>query len=152
MLRDKINEDIKTAMKSGDAARTGALRMINAAIKQKDIDARSETNKEPITDAAILSLLQSMIKQRRESIAMYEQGGRPELAAKEQAEIAVIESYLPAQVSADEARKIIQDIITSSGAQGVKDMGKVMGTVKDKLSGQFDTAEASRLVKELLSA
>lgn len=152
MLRDKINDDIKTAMKSGDAARTSALRMINAAIKQKDIDTRSETNKEPINDAAILSLLQSMIKQRRESIAMYEQGNRPELAAKEQEEIKVIENFLPAQVSADEARKIITDIITSTGAQGVKDMGKVMGAVKDKLSGQFDTAEASKLVKELLSA
>lgn len=152
MLRDKINEEIKTAMKSGDAARTGTLRMINAAIKQKDIEARTETNKDPIPDAQILSLLQSMIKQRRESIAMYEQGGRPELAAKEQAEIAVIESYLPAQVSADEARNIIAGIISSTGASGVKDMGKVMAGVKEKLSGQFDTAEASKLVKELLSA
>lgn len=152
MLRDKINDQIKTAMKSGDAARTGTLRMINAAIKQKDIDTRSETNKEPINDAAILSLLQSMIKQRRESIAMYEQGGRPELAAKEQAEIDIIQEFLPAQLSPDEAKKIIQDIIASSGAQGVRDMGKVMGAVKDKLSGQYDTAEASKLVKELLSA
>lgn len=152
MLRDKINDEIKTAMKSGNAARTGALRMISAAIKQKDIDTRSETNKDPINDAAILSLLQSMIKQRRESIAMYEQGGRPELAAKEQEEINVIQEFLPAQVSPDEARKIISDIIASTGAQGVKDMGKVMSAVKDKLSGQFDTAEASKLVKELLSA
>ncbi|HCM83235.1 MAG TPA: GatB/YqeY domain-containing protein [Alphaproteobacteria bacterium] len=150
MLREKINDDIKTAMKSGDSARTSVLRMINAAIKQKDIDARSEANRDVIADAAILSLLQSMIKQRRESIALYEQGNRPELAAKEQAEINVIESYLPAQVSEAEARKIISDIISSTGASGVRDMGKVMGAVKEKLSGQFDTAEASKLVKELL--
>jgi uncharacterized protein YqeY len=151
-LRTKLTETMKTAMKAGDPARTSAIRMINAAIKQKDIDTRSESNKEPIADAAILSLLQSMIKQRRESIALYEQGNRPELAAKEQAEIAVIEEFLPAQMSETDARKIITDIIAATGASGVRDMGKVMAGVKEKLSGQFDTAEASKLVKELLSA
>ncbi len=150
-LRTKINDEVKTSMKAGDAPRTSTLRMINAAIKQKDIDSRTDTNKDPIADAAILSLLQSMIKQRRESIALYEQGGRAELAAKEAEEIKVIESFLPSQVSEAEARKIIQDIIASSGAAGIKDMGKVMGAVKEKLSGQYDTAEASKLVKELLA-
>ena len=150
-LRTKITEAMKTSMKAGDAARTSALRMINAGIKQKDIDTRSDTNKELISDAAILSLLQNMIKQRRESIALYEQGGRAELAAKEQAEIDVIEVFLPTQVSEAHARKIISDIIATTGATGIRDMGKVMGAVKDKLSGQFDTAEASRLVKELLA-
>jgi uncharacterized protein YqeY len=149
-LRTKITEAMKTAMKAGEAQRTSAIRMINAGIKQKDIDTRSDTNKELISDVAILSLLQSMIKQRRESITMYEQGGRPELAAKEQAEIQVIEEFLPAQMSEADARKIITDIITSTGAAGIKDMGKVMAAVKEKLSGQYDTAEASKLVKELL--
>lgn len=151
-LRHQIMDGMKTAMKAGDAARTSTLRMINAGIKQKDIDTRTDTHKEPISDAAILSLLQSMIKQRRESIALYEQGGRAELAAKEAAEIAVIEEFLPAQVSEADARKIITDIIAATGATGVRDMGKVMTGVKEKLSGQFDTAEASRLVKELLGA
>jgi len=144
-------DEMKISMKAGNAPRTSTLRMINAAIKQKDIDSRTDTNKDPIADAAILSLLQSMIKQRRESIALYEQGGRPELAAKEAEEIKVIEEFLPAQVSEAEARKIIVEIIATNGATGIKDMGKVMGAVKEKLSGQFDTAEASRLVKELLA-
>jgi len=145
-------DEMKTSMKAGNAARTSTLRMINAAIKQKDIDSRTDTNKELIADGAILSLLQSMIKQRRESIALYEQGARPELAAKEAEEIKVIEEFLPAQMSEVEARKIIAEIIAATGATGIKDMGKVMGAVKEKLSGQFDTAEASRLVKELLGA
>lgn len=151
-LRTKINDEVKLSMKAGAAARTGTLRLMNAAIKQKDIDSRTDANKDPIADAAILSLLQSMIKQRRESIAMYEQGKRADLVTKEQAEIAVIESFLPAQVSEAEARKIISGIIAASGATSVKDMGKVMGAVKEKLSGQYDTAEASKLVKELLGA
>jgi len=151
-LRSKIMDEMKTSMKAGNAARTSTLRMINAAIKQKDIDSRTDTNKELIADGAILSLLQSMIKQRRESIALYEQGARPELAAKEAEEIKVIEEFLPAQMSEVEARKIIAEIIAATGATGIKDMGKVMGAVKEKLSGQFDTAEASRLVKELLGA
>ena len=151
-LRTKITEAMKTAMKAGQPERTSAIRMINAGIKQKDIDTRSDTNKEPISDVAILSLLQSMIKQRRESIMMYEQGARPELAAKEQAEIDVIEEFLPAQMSATAVREIITGIISSTGAAGIKDMGKVMAAVKEKLSGQYDTAEASKLVKELLSA
>lgn len=144
-------DEMKISMKAGNAPRTSTLRMINAGIKQKDIDSRTDTNKDPIADGAILSLLQSMIKQRRESIALYEQGARPELAAKEAEEIKVIEEFLPAQVSEAEARKIIGDIIAANGATGIKDMGKVMGSVKEKLSGQFDTAEASRLVKELLA-
>ena len=151
-LRTQIMDEMKTAMKAGDAARTSALRMINAAIKQKDIDSRTADNRDGIDDAAILSLLQNMIKQRRDSIALYEQGGRAELAAKEQAEIDIIQSFLPAQMSADEARAAINSIIAATGAAGMKDMGKVMGAVKDKLAGQFDTAEASKLVKELLSA
>jgi len=152
MLRDQINDQLKAAMKAGDSTRVGTLRLINAAIKQKDIDGRTDTNKDPIADTAILPLLQSMIKQRRESIALYEQGDRPELAAKEQEEIKIIESFLPTQISEAEARNIIADIIEASGATSIKDMGKVMGAVKEKLSGQFDTAEASKLVKELLSA
>ena len=151
-LRTKLMDAMKVSMKAGDAPRTSCIRMINAAIKQKDIDTRTDENKDLIGDTVIFAVMQGMIKQRRESITMYEQGARPELVAKEQAEIKVIEEFLPKQMSSDDARKIITGIISSTGATGIKDMGKVMGAVKEKLSGQFDTAEASKLVKELLSA
>ena len=134
-LRTKLMDAMKASMKAGDAARTSCIRMINAAIKQKDIDTRTDENKELIGDTAIFAVMQGMIKQRRESITMYEQGARPELVAKEQAEIKVIEEFLPKQMSSDDARKIITGIISSTGAAGIKDMGKVMGAVKEKLSG-----------------
>jgi len=147
MMRDKINADLKVAMKAGDKDRVGTLRLINAAIKSADIDARP-TGK--IDDAGLLSVLAKMIKQRRDSIEQFVAGGRQELADKEAAEIKVIEVYLPKQMSADEAKAAIAAVIKEVGAAGQKDMGKVMAALKAKFAGQMDFGKASAAVKELL--
>jgi len=146
-MRDKINADLKVAMKAGDKDRVGTLRLINAAIKSADIDARP-TGK--IDDAGLLSVLAKMIKQRRDSIEQFVAGGRQELADKEAAEIKVIEVYLPKQMSADEAKAAIAAVIKEVGAAGQKDMGKVMAALKAKFAGQMDFGKASAAVKELL--
>jgi uncharacterized protein YqeY len=146
-MRDKINADLKVAMKAGDKDRVGTLRLINAAIKSADIDARP-TGK--IDDAGLLSVLAKMIKQRRDSIEQFVAGGRQELADKEAAEIKVIEAYLPKQMSADEAKAAIAAVIKEVGAAGQKDMGKVMAALKAKFAGQMDFGKASAAVKELL--
>jgi hypothetical protein len=146
-MRDKINDDLKTAMKAGDKDRVGTLRLVNAAIKSADIDARP---KDKISDADILSVMAKMIKQRRDSIEQFQAGGRPELADKEAAEIAVIEGYMPKQMSEAEAKTAIAAIIKETGAAGPKDMGKVMAALKAKFSGQMDFGKASAAVKELL--
>lgn len=148
-MREKINDDLKTAMKAGEKDRVGTLRLINAAIKSADIDARP-SGKDKITDTDILSVLAKMIKQRRDSIEQFTAGGRPELAEKEQAEIAVIEVYLPQQMSDDEAKAAIAAAIKETGAAGPKDMGKVMAALKAKYAGQMDFGKASALTKELL--
>ena len=146
-MRDKINDDLKTAMKAGDKDRVGTLRLINSAIKSADIEARP---KDKISDADILTVMAKMIKQRRDSIEQFTAGGRPELAAKEAAEIAVIEGYMPAQMSEADAKAAIAAAIKETGAAGPKDMGKVMAALKAKYAGQMDFGKASALTKELL--
>jgi uncharacterized protein len=148
-MREKINADLKEAMKAGDKDRVGTLRLINAAIKSADIDARP-SGKDKIDDAGILTVLAKMIKQRRDSIEQFVAGGRQELADKEGAEIKVIEAYLPKQMDAAEAKAAIAAVIKEVGAAGQKDMGKVMAALKARFAGQMDFGKASAAVKELL--
>ena len=148
-MRDKINDDLKTAMKAGEKDRVGTLRLINAAIKAADIEARP-SGKDKISDTDILSVLAKMVKQRRDSIEQYTAGGRQDLVDKEQAEINVIEGYLPQQMSEDEAKAAIAAIVKEVGAAGPKDMGKVMAALKAKYAGQMDFGKASALTKDLL--
>jgi len=147
-MRDKINADLKEAMKAGEKDRVGTLRLVNAAIKSADIDARP-SGKE-ITDADLLGVLTRMIKQRRDSIEQFLAGGRQELADKEAAEIRVIEAYLPKQMDAAEAKAAIATVIKEVGAASQKDMGKVMAALKARYAGQMDFGKASAAVKELL--
>jgi len=149
MLRDRFMSDLKEAMKGGDKPRLGTIRLIQAALKDKDIEARG-AGKGPISDDEILQLLQKMVKQRQESAKMYGDGGRPELADQENAEIAVISLYLPKQMDEAEAKAAIAAVIAETGAAGVKDMGKVMGELKARYAGQMDFGKASPLVKQLL--
>jgi uncharacterized protein YqeY len=149
IMRDRINSDLKEAMKAGDKARVGTLRLINAAIKSADIEARP-AGKDRIGDADILSVMAKMLKQRRDSIEQFEAGGRQDLADKEKAEVAVIEGYMPKQMSEAEAKSAIAAVIKETGAAGPKDMGKVMAALKAKYAGQMDFGKASGLVKELL--
>jgi uncharacterized protein YqeY len=148
-MRDKINTDLKVAMKAGDKDRVGTLRLVNAAIKSADIDSRP-SGKDKIDDAGVLAVLAKMIKQRRDSIEQFVAGGRQELADKEAAEIRVIEAYLPKQMSAEEAKAAIAAVIKEVGAAGQKDMGKVMVALKARFAGQMDFGKASAAVKELL--
>jgi uncharacterized protein YqeY len=150
MLRESINTAVKEAMKAKDERKLSTLRMVNAAIKNADIDARGQS-KPPLSDGDLLSLLQKMIKQRQESVELYEKGGRAELAAGEREEIAVISAYLPQQMSEDEAKAAISAEITELGAAGMKDMGKVIASLKAKYAGQMDFGKASGLVKAALS-
>ena len=150
MIRDDIKAATIAAMKSGDKAATGTLRMVSSAIKNRDIEARTG----PATaddDALVTEVLQKMIKQRRESVEMYRKGNREELAAAEETEIAVIERFLPKQLTDDEARAAIQAIVAETGASSMKDMGKVMGLVKERLGTSIEPARASGLVKAALS-
>jgi len=149
MLRDRFMSDLKEAMKTGEKPRLGTIRLIQAALKDKDIEARG-AGKGPISDDEILQLLQKMVKQRQESAKMYGDGGRPELADQENAEIAIISVYLPKQMDEAEARTAIAAVIAETGAAGVKDMGKVMGELKTRYAGQMDFGKASPLVKQLL--
>jgi len=148
-MRDKINADLKVAMKAGEKDRVGTLRLINAAIKSADIDARP-SGKDKISDADILSVLAKMVKQRRDSIEQFTAGGRRDLADKEAAEIVIIEAYLPKQMDEAEAKAAIAAVVKETGAAGPKDMGKVMGALKAKYAGSIDFGKASAMVKELL--
>ncbi|MEA2999368.1 MAG: uncharacterized protein QOK17_1201 [Sphingomonadales bacterium] len=151
MIRDNLKTALVTSMKAGDKPRTGAIRLIQSAIKNRDIELR--TGVPPADDDAMVTeVLQKMVKQRRESIALYEQGGRQELAEAEKAEVAVIESFLPAQMSEDEAKTAIEGIVAETDASSVKDMGRVMAEVKARYAGKMDMARASALVKARLSA
>ena len=150
MIRDDIKAATVAAMKSGDKAATGTLRMVSSAIKNRDIEARTAAAA-PDDDALVTEVLQKMIKQRRESVDLYRKGNREELAAAEEAEIAVIERFLPQQLSDDDARAAIQAIIAETGAASMKDMGRVMGLVKERLGTSIDPARASGLVREALS-
>ena len=145
-IRESVTADTKEAMKAKDKETLGTLRMVSAAIKDKDIAART-TGKE-VDDTQIMALFQTMIKQRRESAKVYREGGRPELAEKDEAEIVVIEKYLPKQLSEDEMKEVIAAVVTEVGAESVKDMGKVMGVLKEKYTGQMDFGKAGALVKD----
>jgi uncharacterized protein len=150
MLRDDIKDAVIAAMKAKDERKLGTLRMVNATIKNADIAARGE-GKPPLSDADLLAVLQKMIKQRQEAVELYDKGGRAELAAQERDEITVISAYLPKQMSDDEVKAAIAAIITEIGAAGIKDMGKVIGALKAKYTGQMDFAKASGLVKAALA-
>ena len=150
MLRDTIKSATITSMKAGDKERTATLRLIGAKIKDRDIELRT-SSKEVDDEALVIEVLQKMGKQRRESITMFEQGGRTELAAKEQSELAVIEEFLPKQMSEDATRAAIKDIKTALGADSIKDMGKVMAELKARHSAELDMSKASALVKESLT-
>jgi len=149
MIRDDIKTALVTAMKGGDKARTGTIRLIQSALKNRDIELRGQANV-PEDDVLITEVLQKMVKQRRESITMYRQGGREELAAAEEAEVAVIEEFLPRQMSEDEAGAAVQAIIDETGASSVKDMGRVMALLKERHAGEIDMSKASGLVKARL--
>ena len=149
-MRETFSEALKTAMRERDSARTGTLRMITAAIKDRDIDARGR-GKEAASDEEILQILAKMIRQREESAAMYEGAGRPELAAKERAEIEVIRSFQPRQIGDDEVRAAAQAAIQETGAASARDMGKVMAALKERHAGSMDLGKASAVVKGLLA-
>ena len=150
MLREAFTERLKQAMRAKDARTVSAVRMIVAALKDRDIAARGTGNTEGVPEPEILRLLQGMVKQRRESIALYRQGNRPELAEREEQEIAVIESFLPKQMGDDEIAAAAREAIAETGAAGVKDMGKVMSALRDRHAGVIDMARAGAVVKQLL--
>jgi uncharacterized protein YqeY len=150
VLRDDINNALKEAMKGGDKRRVSTLRLVNSALKNADIEARGH-GKGPLADDELLSLLQKMIKQRQESVELYEKGGRPELAAQEREEIAIIAAYLPQQMSEAEMGAAIEAAVAETGAAGMKDRGKVMAALKARHSGKMDFAKASGLVKARLA-
>lgn len=145
-LKQRINDDVKTAMRSKDKERLGVLRLITAAFKQKEVDERIE-----LDDTMVLAIMDKMSKQIRDSIQQYEQAGRDDLAQKEAFELGIIQEYLPAQLTEDEIKQIITESIKSSGAESAKDMGKVMGILKPRLQGRADMGKVSGLVKQQLS-
>jgi uncharacterized protein len=151
MLREAFTDRLKQAMRAKDARTLSAVRLILAGLKDRDIAARGAGNTEGIPESEILRLLQSMVKQRRESIAMYRQGNRPELAAKEEQEIAVIESFLPRQMSEEDIAAAVKEAIGATAAAGVKDMGRVMAVLRERHAGVIDMAKAGAIVKQLLS-
>ena len=148
MLRDDINNAVKEAMKAKEERKLSTLRMVNSTIKNADIEAR--TTGKTLGDDELNAVLAKMIKQRQESVELYDKGGRGELAAAEREEIAIISAYLPKQMSDDEVKKAIADAITETGAAGMKDMGKVIGALRAKYAGQMDFGKASGLVKAAL--
>ena len=145
-LKSKITEDMKAAMRAKEAARLGTVRLLLAAMKQKEVDERVE-----LTDADVLSIIEKMVKQRRESIAQYEKAARQDLADAEKAEISILSAYLPQQLSEAEVAEAVAAAIRESGAAGVKDMGKVMGLLKSRLAGRTDMGKLSGLVKSKLA-
>ncbi len=150
-LRDEISAALKDAMKSGDKKKLSTLRLMQAAIKDKDINSRTEGHDSALTaDAGIMELFAKMVKQRQDSIAAYDQGGRPELAQIERDEITVIQSFMPKQMNDEEAKDAVAGVIAALGATSVKDMGKVMAELKAKFAGQMDMGKAGGIVKSLL--
>ncbi len=149
-MREQFTAAMKDAMKAGEKDKLGTVRLIQSALKDKDIENRG-LGKPAATDEEILGILQKMIKQRQDSIALYTQGNRPELAAKEQGEIDVISSFLPAQMSEDEVKAAILSAIAETGAAGMKDMGKVIASLRGQYAGRMDFAKASGLVKAALN-
>ncbi len=151
MLREELTEALKTAQKSQDKRRVATLRLILAAIKHRDIAIRSDGRSDGVNDEEILGILQKMIKQRKESIGHFEQGGRLELVEQENQEIEIIKGFLPAQMSGDELSQAAQEIIDELEATGLKDMGRTMATLKERYAGKMDFSEASAVVKQILS-
>lgn len=145
-LKQRFIDDMKAAMKAGEKERLGTIRLVNAAIKQKEVDERIE-----LVDAQVLAILEKMMKQRKDSVSQYEAANREDLAAVERAEIAIIEQYLPAKLGEAEVLAAIEAVITELGATGPADMGKVMGAIKPKLAGQADIGEVSKLIKQRLA-
>ena len=145
-LKQRLTDDMKAAMKGGDKGSLGVIRLVNAAIKQKEVDERIE-----LDDAAVLAVLEKMVKQRKDSVSQYEGAGREDLAAIERAEIVVIERYLPAKLDEAAIAAAIEAAIASTGAAGPADMGKLMGVLKPQLAGQADMGQVSALVKKRLA-
>ena len=145
-LKQRINDDVKSAMRGKDKARLVVLRMILAAVKQKEVDERIE-----LDDEQILAVLDKMAKQHRDSIEQFQQGGRDDLVKKENFELGIVQTYLPSQLSDDEINQLIKDAMAETGASCMQDMGKVMGTLKPKLQGRADMGKVSGLIKQLLS-
>jgi len=144
-LREKINEDMKTAMKAREADKLAAIRLLQAALKQKEVDERVE-----LTDDLVLGIIDKMLKQRKDSIEQYKAGNRPDLVAKEEFEVGVISAYLPAQLSDAELAAILDGVIAETGATGAKDMGKVMNALRPKVAGRADMGKLSGVVKARL--
>lgn len=152
MLRENLNTALKDAMRAKDARRIATLRLILAALKDRDIAARTDAaDRAGIADSEILAMLQTMVRQRRESILAYQQGNRPDLVAQEQEEIAIIEGFLPKQLGDDEIAAAAKAAIAEVGAHGIKDMGKAMGVLKAKFAGQMDFGKAAAILKSQLS-
>jgi uncharacterized protein YqeY len=150
-VRESLTEAMKAAMKGGDKERLSTIRMVNAAIKDKDIAGRT-SGSDKISDAEIIELLAKMVKSREESVKLYDEGGRPELAAGERAEIAVIRAFMPEQMDQAAMEAAVKDIVAELGAAGMKDMGRVIATLKERFSGRMDFGKASGLVKAALTA
>lgn len=146
-IKANLMSDIKACMKSGDKPRLGVLRLISSAVKQREVDERVETD-----DSAMIQILDKMAKQRRESIEQYESAGRQDLADTEKSELQIIQGYLPAQLSGDEIETLINEAVTSTGATGIRDMGKVMGILKPQLQGRADMSAVSAQIKTRLNA
>lgn len=149
-LRAQVMQAMKDAMKSGDKARLSTIRLMQSAIKDKDIASRTDGRNDGVPDAEILELFSKMVKQRRESAELYEKGDRPDLVEKEQAEIAVLEEFMPKQMDEAETKAAIEAVVAEVGATSVKDMGKVMGALKAKYAGKMDFAKAGAAVKAAL--
>jgi uncharacterized protein len=149
MMRDRLMDDLKTAMKAGEKAKVGTIRLIQSALKDKDIEARG-LGKGQLTDDDIMALMQKMVKQRQESLAIYAQANRPELADIEQGEIDIISAYLPKQMDEAEMKAAIAAVVAETGATSMKDMGKVVGALRAQFAGQMDFAKASAMVKTAL--
>jgi uncharacterized protein len=149
-MRDRFNAELKTAMKAGDRRRVDTIRMINAALKDKDIEARGQGK--TVSDDDILSLLQKLVKSRQESLDIYEKAGRTDLATQEREEIAIITSFLPQPLSDVEMEEAIDKTIADTGAGSIKDMGKVLGALKSQYAGRMDFARASAVVKAKLTS
>ena len=145
-LRERVNEDVKTAMKGREAERLGTLRLLTAALKQREVDERIT-----LDDAGVIAVIEKMLKQRRDSVAQYEQGGRQDLADAEKREMAVLQAYLPQQLADDELAAIVAEAVSTSGAKAPSDMGKVMAIVKPKVAGRADMGKVSALVKARLA-
>ena len=149
-MRSELDENLKEAIKSQEKQRVATLRLINAAIKDRDIAVRSEENTEGVSDDEIILILSNMVKQRKQSIIQYEEGGRIELAEREREEIKIIQEFLPNQLTNDEIQAEISKIIDAEDQLSIKDMGKIMGVLKNRFSGRMDFGKASEIVKALL--